>query len=289
MPEIKPSVTSQDILCQEAIATPNAMVVFGASGNLARNKLFGSIFSIFKRGLLSENFYLLGCGRTNLSDQMFRKEVEEAIKESVSGTLAEDIKLFVNKLYFVSGNYNDEMFYENIKERLSELDIKHKVDGSRIFYLAVPPAMYSTIVEHLRTSRLSCIDQPAPQPKVKLVVEKPFGHDLQSAVALNSIIRRCFDESQIYRIDHYLGKETVQNLLMFRFANAIFEPIWNRNYIDHIQITIAESIGIEGRGSYYDKTVLCVTCFKTTCSQCSRLWQWSSPFLSTRTIFATKN
>jgi glucose-6-phosphate 1-dehydrogenase len=191
---------------------------------------------------------LLGAGRKDLSDQQFRQIAKKSINAS-----AGDCEQFLKKLYYISGDYSDAAFYKKIKARLGELDQKHKVDGGCIFHLAVPPFLYTTIVEQLGSAGLSCRSESDPKPLPKLVVEKPFGRDLQSALELNNIIHRCFDESQIYRIDHYLGKETVQNILMFRFANAIFEPVWNRNYIDHVQITIAESLGIEHRGGYYDK------------------------------------
>ncbi len=253
MEKIQPSLSPQDIVYAEVAAPPNAMVVFGASGDLTRRKLLVSIFQIFTQDLLDEKFYLLGCGRKKLTDEDFRKTAQQAIRESSSDVSAKDLNAFTEKLYYVDGDYNDAAFYESIKARLVQLDKKHKIDGGRIFYLAVPPFLYSPIVEHLGLLILSCINESDSKQRVRLIVEKPFGRDLQSAAELNDKIRRCFDESQIYRIDHYLGKETVQNILMFRFANAIFEPVWNRNYIDHVQITIAESIGVEHRGSYYDK------------------------------------
>jgi len=253
MKKIQPSLSSQDIICAEVPAPPNAMVVFGASGDLTRRKLLVSIFQIFTQDLLGEKFYLLGCGRKKLTDEDFRKTAQQAIRGSSSDVSAKDLNAFTEKLYYIDGDYNDVAFYESIKARLVQLDKKHKIDGCHIFYLAVPPFLYGTIVKHLGLSTLSCINESDSKQRVRLIVEKPFGRDLQSATELNDKIRRCFDESQIYRIDHYLGKETVQNILMFRFANAIFEPVWNRNYIDHIQITIAESIGVEHRGSYYDK------------------------------------
>jgi glucose-6-phosphate 1-dehydrogenase len=253
MKEIQPSLSPQDIICAETAAPPNAMVVFGASGDLARRKLLVSIFQILTQDLLDERFYLLGCGRKKLTDEDFRKTAQQAIRESSSDASAKDLNAFTEKLYYVDGAYNDAAFYESIKARLVHLDKKHKIDGCHIFYLAVPPLLYSPIVEHLGLSALSCINESDSKQRARLIVEKPFGRDLQSAAELNNKIRRCFDESQIYRIDHYLGKETVQNILMFRFANTIFEPVWNRNYIDHVQITIAESIGVEHRGSYYDK------------------------------------
>ena len=248
MQDFKPSITNQDIICAETVAPPTAMVVFGASGDLVSRKLLPSLMRIFQRQLLDDRFYLLGAGRKKLSDRQFREIARQAIRVA-----DEDSESFLKKLYYVSGDYADGSFYENIKTRLSELDPKHKVDSSHIFYLAVPPFLYTTIVEQLGSAGLSCPHEPDSGNSSRLVVEKPFGRDLQAAVELDNIIHRCFDESQIYRIDHYLGKETVQNILMFRFANAIFEPVWNRNYIDHVQITIAESLGVEHRGSYYDK------------------------------------
>jgi glucose-6-phosphate 1-dehydrogenase len=251
--KIQPSISGQDIICVEATAPAMALVVFGASGDLTRRKLLLSLMDIFKRGLLSEDFYLLGCGRKELSDEQFRQNAQQAIQEKCSDTAIKEVKAFTDKLYYISGDYSNSSFYDKVKKRLAELDKKHKVAGGRLFYLAVPPFLYETIVERLGKAGLSCPDKVDLKQQVRLVVEKPFGRDLQSAAELNDKIRQYFDESQIYRIDHYLGKETVQNILIFRFANAIFEPIWNRNYIDHVQITIAESLGIEHRGGYYDK------------------------------------
>ncbi len=253
MQEIRPSISSQRIVCEEVAAPPCALVVFGASGDLTRRKLLASLMELFKRSLLDKQFYLLGCGRKKLTDEKFRQMAQQAIQEDSSDTSAKAIAPFINRLYYISGGYGDTSFYENIKIKLAELDKKHKVGGAVVFYLAVPPFLYSTIVEHLGSAGLSCTDGPDSKQRIRLVVEKPFGRDLQSAVELDKKIRECFDESQIYRIDHYLGKETVQNILMFRFANTIFEPVWSRNYIDSVQITIAEKVGVEHRASYYDK------------------------------------
>ncbi len=254
MQQIRPTIAGEDIICAETVAGPNAFVVFGASGDLTHRKLLVSIFQLFAQNLLDEKFYLLGCGRKKFSDEDFRKTAQQSIRENSDFVSAKDLKAFTNKLYYVDGNYNEAGFYERIKTRLTELDQKHKVYESLLYYLAVPPFLYTTIVEHLGSEGLACPEKLGAKEKVKLVVEKPFGRDLQSAVELNKKIHQCFDESQIYRIDHYLGKETVQNILMFRFANAIFEPVWNRNYIDNIQITIAETVGVEHRAGYYDKS-----------------------------------
>lgn len=252
MKEIKPSVEKMGIFCPETAAGPNMLVVFGASGDLAGRKLFVSIFRLFTQDLLNDRFCLLGCGRKKFSDDDFRKKARQSIREDSGFLSSKDLDAFTSRLYYIDGDYDDADFYKRIKTRLTELEQKHNVYESLAFYLSVPPFLYTTIVEHLGSSGLACPKKPNSKQQVKLVVEKPFGRDLQSAVELNNKIHQCFDESQIYRIDHYLGKETVQNILMFRFANTIFEPIWNRNYIDNVQITIAETQGVEHRAGYYD-------------------------------------
>jgi len=252
--EIKPTIDKREILCAETMPGPFALVVFGASGDLFVRKLLVSIFQLFSRDLLDDRFYLLGCGRKKFSDEEFRKNAEQTIRDKSVPVSTGKIDAFINKLYYIDGDYNDAQFYANINTKLTELDTRHKVYESLIHYLSVPPFLYATIVENLAHAGLACTKKLHSKQQIKLVIEKPFGKDLQSAVELNNKIQRCFNESQIYRIDHYLGKETVQNILMFRFANTIFEPVWNRNYIDHVQITIAESTGVEHRASYYDES-----------------------------------
>jgi len=253
MQEIRPQMNSESFICEEAPAQPGAMVVFGASGDLTSRKLIPSLFELERRSLLSERFYLLGVGRKKLSDEKFRQIAQQAIRQSLNNVTVNQTQSFIDKLYYTSGDYSSASFYKSIKERIAKLSTKHKVGDTLVFYLAVPPILYSTIVEYLSSSGLSCPDNLTGSQKARLVVEKPFGRDLRSAAELNRTIQKCFDETQVYRIDHYLGKETVQNILIFRFANAIFEPVWNRDYIDHVQITIAESLGVEHRGGYYDK------------------------------------
>jgi glucose-6-phosphate 1-dehydrogenase len=252
--QIQPCLAALDTICVDTPPPPTAMVVFGASGDLTHRKLLPSLAQIQHRGLLSEHFCLLGCGRTQYSDEQFRRDVEESIKEHAGNTSTDAINAVLQRFYYVSGDYADPGTYNHIRQRLTELKAKHGIRGCDLFYLSVPPVLYETVAERLGAAGLSRSQEPRCQTQARLVVEKPFGRDLQSAARLNDTISKWFQESQVYRIDHYLGKETVQNIMVFRFANAIFEPIWNRNHIDNIQITIAETLGVEHRASYYDQS-----------------------------------
>ena len=254
MKRIEAVLKQQEMLCVEAAAGPCGVVVFGASGDLAHRKLYASLYELFRRDLMSRKFYCIGCGRSEYSNDVFRDKVRASLMESV-GTVDEALlKLFLRQLYYVAGDYADAGLYRRLCEKMAELENFYDIDGVRLFYLSVPPFLYGPIVEKLGSLKLNCPAATGRFQQVRLVVEKPFGHDLKTAQELDRVLGRHFQESQIYRIDHYLGKETVQNLLVFRFANSLFEPIWNRNYIDHVQITIAETLGVEHRGSFYDKT-----------------------------------
>jgi glucose-6-phosphate 1-dehydrogenase len=252
MKEIKPSVQNEDEFCAETMAGPSAIVVFGASGDLAHRKLLVSMFKLFSENLLSDRFYLLGCGRKKFSDEDFRSKTEKSIRSSSDFLSSRQLDDFLSRIYYIVGDYDNASLYESIASTIAELNQKHHVDGNLVLYLAVPPFLYTTIVEHLGSSGLACTTESGKEEQVKIVIEKPFGRDLKSALDLNNCINHRFKEFQIYRIDHYLGKETVQNILMLRFANAIFEPVWNRNYIDNVQITIAETVGVQHRAGYYD-------------------------------------
>ena len=225
---------------------PCALTIFGASGDLTQRKLFPALYSLALRNLLPEQFAVVGVARTAMSTDEFREQMEEAVKEhgrdefrpDVWGELAEGIR-------YVSADLVDAQEDREVVATLNELDETRGTSGNRVYYLAVPPRAIEPIVVQIGPRR-------ATGGWTRLIVEKPFGHDLDSARRLNEIVRAYFDESEIFRIDHYLGKETVQNMLVLRFANGIFEPIWNRQFVDHVQITVAESLGIEGRASFYE-------------------------------------
>lgn len=254
MKKIEATIQTQEMLCIEATAGPTGFTVFGASGDLAYRKLYPSLYELYRRDLMSDHFYVLGCGRTQYSDEAFRDGVEQALRQEIEQPDQQKLREFVGHFFYVSGSYDDDSFYQNICIMLRRLDEQFKVSGSRVFYLSVPPLLYELIVEKIGSIKLHCPAVSGQFQEVRLVVEKPFGRDLASAHRLDDVLHRYFDESQIYRIDHYLGKETVQNLLIFRFANSIFEPLWNRNYIDHVQITVAEQVGVEHRAGYYDRS-----------------------------------
>ena len=238
---------------QHRQAPPVVLVIFGASGDLAHRKLVPSLFDLFVAGLLSPFFAVVGFSRSSLSDEDFRASLREGVQRHARHTpIDEQVwTRFSSALHYQSGQFDDPASYHQLAERLAEIDREHGTQGNRLFYLATPPELFPVIIDLLGAVGLN--KSSNEHAFVRIVVEKPFGTDLSSARQLNREVQEVFQETQVYRIDHYLGKETVQNILAFRLANGIFEPIWNRNYIDHVQITVAESEGVGLRGGYYDQ------------------------------------
>ena len=233
-------------------APPCIIVIFGASGDLTKRKLIPALYNLRLHGLLPDETIVLGAARSELDDTTFRTQMKDALdKYAVQKPAPEDWESFEQNLRYHRIQYGSAEDYTKLKARLAELDQQFNTHGNYLFYLSVPPESFTTIVEHLGESGLAREEGGAWR---RVIVEKPFGNDLESARELNSRLSVVFNETQTYRIDHYLGKETVQNLLVFRFGNGIFEPVWNRRYVDHIQITVAETIGVEGRGTFYEKT-----------------------------------
>jgi glucose-6-phosphate 1-dehydrogenase len=226
---------------------PCALVVFGASGDLTRRKLLPAIYSLAVRDLLPEQFAIVGVARTKETDDGFRSRMKDAVREFGRDELDEKVwKRLAGAMRYVASDFASDAGEDGVVDLLAELDAKRGTAGNRVLYLAVPPAAIATVAEKLGARRGEWSGW------TRLIVEKPFGTDRASAKALNAELQRYFDEQEIFRIDHYLGKETVQNLLALRFANGIFEPVWNRQFVDHVEITVAESIGIEGRAAFYE-------------------------------------
>lgn len=223
------------------------IVIFGASGDLTARKLVPALYNLYKVGRLGKHFSVLGVARTGLSDDEFRQKMHEALIkfEQASGP---ELEAFCEHLYYQAVNTSDALDYAKLLPRLDELHDKYGSSGNTLYYLSTPPSLYGVIPECLAAHGLNTEEFGWK----RIIVEKPFGYDIETAKALDIQIHRFFEEHQIYRIDHYLGKETVQNLLVLRFSNGLFEPLWNRNFIDYVEITGAESIGVEERGGYYD-------------------------------------
>ena len=239
----------------ERTPDPCVVVIFGASGDLTKRKLLPALYHLDQAGLLPQDIAVVGVARRPLQDS-FAGDMKEGI---IAGGGVEDadpkLAPFVGKIQYHAMNFDDASGYDALDKMLTEIDGKFKTKGNRLFYLATAPEYFSDIINFLGTHGMAKPKAPEDggyKSWVRVIIEKPFGHDLESAKALNDEVNKVFSEEQIFRIDHYLGKETVQNILVFRFANGIFENVWNRNYIDHVEITAAESIGIEGRGPFYE-------------------------------------
>jgi glucose-6-phosphate 1-dehydrogenase len=234
------------------VAEPCTVVLFGASGDLAKRKVIPAMYDLATHNALGPRYAILGFARTPMTDEAFRTTVGEAAKSisEVGPIDPAQWEGFASNLCYFAGDYGDPQAYTDLAKRLAELESSKKLGSNRLFYLSTPPEVYRNIVEHLGAAGLA---RPTnPNSWVRIIIEKPFGRDLASAKELNQIVLNVFEEKQVYRIDHYLGKDTVQNLLVLRFGNGIFEPLWNRNYVDHVQITAAETLGVERRGGFYE-------------------------------------
>ncbi|SDG71741.1 glucose-6-phosphate 1-dehydrogenase [Sinosporangium album] len=232
------------------VAGPCVLVLFGVTGDLARRKLLPAIYDLGNRGLLPPGFSLVGFARRDWANQDFAQVTHDAIKENARTPFREEVwKQLAEGIHFVPGEFSDDGAFDTLATTLAEIDEKRGTGGNYAFYLSVPPKFFPVVVKQLKRTGLA---NPPEGAWRRVVIEKPFGHDLASAKELNEITSAVFPEESVFRIDHYLGKETVQNIMALRFANNLFEPIWNRGYVDHVQITMAEDIGIGGRAGYYD-------------------------------------
>jgi glucose-6-phosphate 1-dehydrogenase len=238
-------------------ASSCAIVIFGASGDLAKRKLIPGIYELARERLFDEKSYVVGYSRSAMSDEQYRKECRESV-EKFSRTKPIDPEVWASlekRLFYIQADYGSADDHARAQAKLNELDRKLGASGNRLYYLSTPPNAFDDIITHLgeRQAAWRATNPPADRWH-RIIIEKPFGYDLPSARALNSLVHKHFSEEQVFRIDHYLGKETVQNLMVMRFANSIFEPIWNYKYIDHVQITVSETLGVGKRGGYYDSS-----------------------------------
>ncbi|GAA1572428.1 glucose-6-phosphate dehydrogenase [Kribbella sancticallisti] len=232
------------------IAGPCSLVIFGVTGDLARKKLMPAVYDLANRGLLPPGFALVGFARRDFSNQDFAQIVHDSVKEHARTPFREEVwQQLAEGFRFVPGDLTDDEAFKRLRETVDELDVNRGTGGNHAFYLSIPPGLFPQVVQQLSEHGLT---EERPGSWRRVVIEKPFGHDLKSARELNHVVESVFPPEAVFRIDHYLGKETVQNMLALRFANAMFEPVWNSHYVDHVQITMAEDIGIGGRAGYYD-------------------------------------
>ena len=247
-----PEETARSSSVYGATADSCTVILFGASGDLAKRKVIPAMYDLAQYNSLGACYAIIGFARTPMTDETFRNSVGEAAKtiSEVGPIDPQKWSGFASNLFYTAGDYSDPDSYVRLVGRLAELEAAKKLCGNRLFYLSTPPEVYPDIVEQLGRAGLARPNKP--NSWVRIIIEKPFGRDLASAKQLNKIVLNVFEEKQIYRIDHYLGKDTVQNLLVLRFGNGIFEPLWNRNYVDQVQITASETLGVERRGGFYE-------------------------------------
>jgi glucose-6-phosphate 1-dehydrogenase len=235
------------------VPEPCALVVFGVTGDLARKKLLPAVYDLAHRGLLPADFVLLGFARRDWGDGDFEDLAKKAAREHARTDWSEEIwERLSGDIVFVPGSFDDDEAFDTLAKTLDELCRSHGIQGNAAFYLSIPPSMFPTVLKQMERSKMA--DNSTAGGWRRVVVEKPFGHDLESALALNKLVDDVFTPKDVFRIDHYLGKETVQNLMALRFANQLFEPVWNANFVDSVQITMAEDVGIGGRAAFYDAT-----------------------------------
>ncbi|CCH89031.1 glucose-6-phosphate 1-dehydrogenase [Modestobacter italicus] len=234
------------------VPEPCALVVFGITGDLARKKLLPAVYDLANRGLLPTNFALLGFARRDWGDVEFSELARSAAREHARTPWREEVwERLANSVRFVQGSFDDDNAFDELASNLAELEGTHGIGGNAAFYLSIPPAMFPTVLKQMARTGMA---ESTPDRWRRVVVEKPFGNDLQSSRELNALVDSVFTADDVFRIDHYLGKETVQNLLALRFANELFEPVWNGHHVDSVQITMAEDVGIGGRAGFYEKT-----------------------------------
>ena len=238
----------------ERTPEPSVLVIFGATGDLTHRKLIPAVYNLTLEHRLPSNLQVVGFARRPWTDESFQKEAEDSVNKFSRRRPAQPTvwDQLGKNFHYVESNFNDPSGYQKLAEVLEKLDQENGTNGNHLFYLSTNPSDYPTIIHNLGEAGLA-------KPKnanswTRIIIEKPFGHDLASALELNDQVASVFHENQVFRIDHYLGKETVQNILVFRFANSIFEPLWNRQYVDHIQMIVSEELGVEGRGPYYDES-----------------------------------